>query len=120
MESVRSNRTRKHRAGDSRNGGTKRKLKHSPRPAEPDAYTVELEHQLEQLLGGLRAANAGKLDVRIPTEGRSDLPSQVARAFNELVERGQEVTKEIERISDVVGRQGRVTVHATVPHAEGS
>jgi methyl-accepting chemotaxis protein len=120
MESVRSNGTRKQRTVASRNGAAKRKIKQSPRPADPDAYTIELEQQLEQLLKGLRAASAGKLDVRIPTDGRSDLPSQVARAFNELVERGHDVTKEIERINDVVGRQGRVTVQAAVPHAAGS
>src|SRR5688500_16272112 len=102
MESTRTNGSRKHRAAATRNGSARRKIKHSPRPVEPDAYTLELEQQLEQLLGGLRAANAGKLGVRIPTDGRSDLSGQVARAFNELVARGEDVTKEIERISDVV------------------
>jgi HAMP domain-containing protein/signal transduction histidine kinase/CheY-like chemotaxis protein len=120
MESTRTNGSRKHRAAASRNGSGRRKIKHSPRPAAPDSYTLELEQQLEQLLDGLRAANAGKLDVRIPTDGMSDLSSQVARAFNELVARGEDVTKEIERISDVVGRQGRVTAHAAVPYAAGS
>ena len=84
------------------------------RPAEPDAYTLHLERQLEVLLESMRAARDGDLSVRVPTDGTTAVVERVAAAFNGLVKRSDAVVREVGRVSRVVGRQGRVADRASI------
>jgi HAMP domain-containing protein/signal transduction histidine kinase/DNA-binding response OmpR family regulator len=72
--------------------------------------------QLSKLVDALESAAAGDFSVRL----RSDGPlADVAAAFNQLVDRNQQVTKELVRVSKVVGREGRIVERADVAGASG-
>ena len=64
-----------------------------------------------------RPARDGDFSVRLRAEGPL---RDVAAAFNALVERNQQVTRELVRISKVVGREGRINERASVAGAPGS
>ena len=65
----------------------------------------------------LEAAADGDFSVRLRADGPL---ADVAAAFNTLVERNQQVTRELVRVSKVVGREGRITERAGVAGAPGS
>ena len=73
--------------------------------------------QLDKLVKALEAARDGDFSVRLRPEGPL---ADVAAAFNKLVERNQQVTKELIRVSKVVGREGRINQRASVAGAPGS
>jgi HAMP domain-containing protein/signal transduction histidine kinase/CheY-like chemotaxis protein len=73
--------------------------------------------QLTKLVDALEAAAAGDFSVRLRADGPL---ADVAAAFNQLVDRNQQVTKELVRVSKVVGREGRITERADVAGAPGS
>ncbi len=73
--------------------------------------------QLDKLVKALEAARDGDFSVRLRAEGPL---ADVAAAFNALVERNQQVTKELMRVSKVVGREGRINERASVAGAPGS
>ena len=73
--------------------------------------------QLTKLVDALEAAATGDFSVRLRADGPL---ADVAAAFNQLVDRNQQVTKELVRVSKVVGREGRITERADVAGAPGS
>jgi HAMP domain-containing protein/CheY-like chemotaxis protein/GAF domain-containing protein len=73
--------------------------------------------QVDRLVKALEAARDGDFSVRLRAEGPL---ADVAAAFNALVERNQQVTKELIRVSKVVGREGRINERASVAGAPGS
>ncbi len=73
--------------------------------------------QLERLVFALEAARDGDFSVRLRAGGPL---KEVAAAFNALVERNQQFTKELVRVSKVVGREGRIHERASVVGAPGS
>ena len=75
------------------------------------------EAQLERLLTALEAARDGDFSVRLRAEGAM---TEIAAAFNALVERNQQVTRELVRVGRVVGREGRINQRANVAGAPGS
>jgi signal transduction histidine kinase/HAMP domain-containing protein/CheY-like chemotaxis protein len=72
-----------------------------------------------QLLAALRAFRRGDFSVRLPRD-LSGVPAEIAEAFNEVVELNDRMTKEFERLGDVVGRQGKINHRAKLPAATGS
>jgi len=72
--------------------------------------------QLDKLVKALEAARDGDFSVRLRPEGPL---ADVAAAFNKLVERNQQVTRELIRVSKVVGREGRINQRASVAGATG-
>jgi len=73
--------------------------------------------QLDRLVQALAAAADGDFSVRLRADGPM---ADVAAAFNALVERNQHVTKELVRVSKVVGREGRINERADEAGAPGS
>src|SRR5215207_4176724 len=73
--------------------------------------------QLDRLVQALAAAADGDFSGRLRADGPM---ADVAAAFNALVERNQQVTKELIRVSKVVGREGRINERASVAGAPGS
>jgi HAMP domain-containing protein/signal transduction histidine kinase/DNA-binding response OmpR family regulator len=73
--------------------------------------------QLQKLVAALEAAADGDFSVRLRADGAL---KEVAQAFNGLVERNAQVTKELVRVSKVVGREGRINERADVAGAPGS
>ncbi|GAA4915366.1 signal transduction histidine kinase [Stackebrandtia albiflava] len=73
---------------------------------------------LESLAEGLRKLEAGDFTVRLPRgEGVAGL---VADRFNGLAERSDRHTRELQLISRVVGREGRLNERLDVEHLDGS
>ncbi|HYF23315.1 MAG TPA: hypothetical protein VD929_07950, partial [Caulobacteraceae bacterium] len=72
-----------------------------------------------QLLAALRAFRRGDFSVRLPRD-LTGVDGEIAEAFNEVVELNERMTKEFERLGDVVGRQGKINHRAKLPSATGS
>ena len=70
-----------------------------------------------QLLDALDAALAGDFTVRLPHGGHDP---EVVRGFNRLMERNESLTRELERVRTVIGRDGRMTERASLAGAGGS
>jgi HAMP domain-containing protein/signal transduction histidine kinase/DNA-binding response OmpR family regulator len=69
-------------------------------------------------VAALQAVASGDFSVRLSAR-RGDADEEYARAFNELVERIARVLKELERVSTVVGREGRIHQRMTIADAPG-
>ena len=72
-----------------------------------------------QLLGALRAFRRGDFSVRLPRD-LDGLDGDIAEAFNDVVELNDRMTREFERLGEVVGKQGKITHRAKLPGAAGS
>jgi hypothetical protein len=71
-----------------------------------------------QLVTALRSLRRGDFTVRLP-EDFPGLDNEIARLFNEVVSIEEEVTKEFERLSVVVGKEGKITQRGRVRGATG-
>jgi methyl-accepting chemotaxis protein len=89
------------------------------RPTTPDAYALYLEDNLALLLDGLQSARDGNLSIRMPVQPGDDMVGQVHWAFNGLVERAITSLHEVERVTRLVGREGRVGEQASVSQLHG-
>src|SRR5215204_3150312 len=74
---------------------------------------------LEDLLEALRSARSGQLGVRLSTR-KAGIVGELARAFNELAEMPERTTKELVRVSNAVGRDGKLSERAKVDLVQGS
>ncbi|MDB5469037.1 MAG: hybrid sensor histidine kinase/response regulator, partial [Caulobacter sp.] len=72
-----------------------------------------------ELLAALRAFRRGDFSVRLP-RGLDGVDGEIAEAFNEVVELNDKMTKEFERLGEVVGKQGKINHRARLPAAAGS
>ena len=71
-----------------------------------------------QLLSALDAFKKGDFSVRLSESG--GVAGKVAEAFNEVVELNERLVGELERISQVVGKAGRLNQRATLGEVGGS
>src|SRR4029077_3170296 len=72
-----------------------------------------------QLLAALRAFRKGDFSVRLPI-GLTGIDGEIGEAFNDVVELNESLTKEFERLGDVVGKDGKIGHRAKLPNATGS
>jgi CheY-like chemotaxis protein/HAMP domain-containing protein len=71
------------------------------------------------LLKTLMAFKKGDFSARLPTEWTGEA-GKIADTLNDIIELNEQTAKELERVSRVVGREGKITQRATVPSASGS
>jgi hypothetical protein len=71
------------------------------------------------LLKALVAFKNGNFSVRLPGEWTGEA-GKIADTFNDIIELSDQTTKEVERVSRGVGREGKITNRASVPSATGS
>ncbi len=71
------------------------------------------------LLAALMALKKGDFTVRLPA-GLDGLDGRIADTFNDVIELNQSQAAEIERLSRVVGKEGRLSERAAVGHATGA
>ena len=76
------------------------------------------EKALEAIVAALTAARDGDFTVKLPAR-RRDVIGDVQTRVNELVAQNLRMTREIQRLARVVGRDGRMTERAAVPGAYG-
>ena len=72
-----------------------------------------------QILMALRAFRKGDFSVRL-NNTYDGLDSEIADAFNEIVELNDQLAREFERLSRVVGKDGRIGERGHVRNATGS
>src|SRR5262249_29036480 len=72
-----------------------------------------------QLLAALRAFRKGNFSVRLPTD-LTGLDGEIADAFNDVGELNERMSKEIERLGQTVGKQGKFGHRARLWNATGS
>ncbi|HXD32204.1 MAG TPA: HAMP domain-containing protein [Pyrinomonadaceae bacterium] len=71
------------------------------------------------LLKALIAFKRGDFSVRLPGDWTGEA-GKIADTFNDIIELSDNTTKEIERVSRVVGKEGKIMHRAAVPAASGS
>ncbi|HEV2914805.1 MAG TPA: HAMP domain-containing protein [Pyrinomonadaceae bacterium] len=71
------------------------------------------------LLQTLMAFKKGDFSARLPTDW-TGAAGKIADTLNDIIELNEKTTREMERVSRVVGREGKITQRATIPAASGS
>src|SRR5438876_9857311 len=71
---------------------------------------------LLQVLAGLKK---GDFSARLPLEW-TGIAGRIADAFNEVLERNERLPVELERISQVVGKEGKIDQRASIADPRGS
>jgi HAMP domain-containing protein len=72
-----------------------------------------------QILAALRAFRRGDFSVRLPRD-LDGVAGEIADTFNEVVELNDRMTREFQRLGEVVGKQGKIDQRARLPNAAGS
>jgi len=85
-----------------------------PQAADPDG---QLDPRL--LLEALTAVNHGDFSVRLPVEW-TGINGKIAKTFNEGVARKQKLTREIERVTQLVDKDGEVKHLVNLGRVEGA
>src|SRR4029077_17515039 len=67
----------------------------------------------KQLLAALSAFKRGDFSVRLPDDW-TGVAGKGAGAFNELIRTNQRMARELDRISRVVGKEGRISQRASI------
>ncbi len=71
------------------------------------------------LLKTLQALKKGNFSVRLPNDW-TGVAGKIADTLNDVIEMNDRLAKELERVSRVVGREGKITQRAALPVADGS
>src|SRR5215469_16086951 len=72
-----------------------------------------------QLLSALMAFKRGDFSARLP-EDWTGVPGKIADTFNAVIETNQRMTRELERIVRVVGKEGRISERASLGEVSNS
>ena len=85
------------------------------------AVQEELNSRLDAkaLLNGLAALKRGDFSARLPLEW-TGLAGKIAETFNDMAERHERMAGELECVSRVVGREGRINERAHLDGAQGA
>src|SRR5438477_288221 len=76
-------------------------------PANGSRFNGENQFELKQLLNALVAFKRGSFSVRLPADW-TGLAGKVADTFNEVIAINERMSRELERIGRVVGKEGRI------------
>src|SRR5919204_1089932 len=77
------------------------------------------ELDARQLLAALIAFKRGNFAARLPDDW-TGLAGKIADTFNEVIATNQRMTRELERIGRVVGKEGRITQRASIGEVTNS
>src|SRR6185437_9573773 len=80
---------------------------------QEDAYSQR------KLLAALLALKKGNFTARLPVGG-DGIDGKIADVFNEVIELNQRMANELERLSRVVGKEGRISQRAGIGAVSGS
>src|SRR6476646_4890274 len=67
----------------------------------------------KELLAALSAFKRGDFSVRLPDDW-TGLPGKIADTFNEVIGINQRMARELDRIGQVVGKEGRISQRASI------
>ncbi|HEY1713204.1 MAG TPA: HAMP domain-containing protein [Solirubrobacteraceae bacterium] len=85
----------------------------------PNGAATLTQADLADLLSALRAAHDGDFSQRLKTE-RTGAAAEVAQALNALLERNDQMSRELVRVGKIIGREGRMTERAGLAGAGGA
>ncbi|AFZ15373.1 GAF sensor hybrid histidine kinase [Crinalium epipsammum PCC 9333] len=85
--------------------------------AQATQDTDELD--LKQLLRTLTAVKKGDFSVRMPID-QTGMAGKIADTLNDIIEMNERMANELDRISTVVGKEGKITERASLGSAGGS
>ena len=71
------------------------------------------------LLRALNSLKKGNFSVRLPVEW-TGVAGKVADAFNDVLELNERMARELERLSRVVGKEGKISQRAALGDVSGS
>src|SRR5690349_581051 len=83
-----------------------------------EATAVSHTEEMTQVLNALTSLRRGDAAARLPYHGSSAF-SKVAEVFNDLVEQNATMAEEFARLSQVVGKEGKLKKRAALPNARG-
>ncbi|HEY1015106.1 MAG TPA: HAMP domain-containing protein, partial [Herpetosiphonaceae bacterium] len=86
------------------------------RQSTPEPASDDLD--LKELLRVLTAVKKGDFSVRMPID-QTGMVGKIADTLNDIIDLNERTTKELERISTVVGKEGKITQRATLNGARG-
>src|SRR6476660_8130945 len=72
-----------------------------------------------QLLAALMAFKRGDFSVRLPDDW-TGVAGKIADTFNEVIDKNERLTNELERIGRVVGKEGRISQRASLGDVSNS
>jgi len=101
-----------------RNGRSSARRAEQPEPRPLQRDDAVTPSDLQALLAGLRDLRAGDFGVRL-ARSTHPLMSDIAIAFNDVASRNERMARELERISDIVGRQGDMTARVSLEGMTG-
>ncbi|MBW4537900.1 MAG: HAMP domain-containing protein [Myxacorys chilensis ATA2-1-KO14] len=84
-------------------------------PATSDTESLDLK----QILRTLVEVKKGNFSVRMPSD-QTGLAGKVADTLNEIIDMNQQMATELERISTVVGKEGKIYERGSVGSAKGA
>src|SRR3954463_12107167 len=90
----------------------------SPRGGGPGAPSPEA-FDPRLLLRALTAFRRGDFTVRLPDDWIG-LGGKIADAFNDVIDNNQRMARELDRLSRVVGKQGKIAERGALTDAPGS
>ncbi len=85
-----------------------------PSPGKPTGL-----EDLRKLLEALKSVKKGDFSVRLPSKGNGVM-REIAEVFNDFVHTNEAVTKEFVRVGRIVGREGKMTMRASLGPSEGA
>src|SRR6201991_4724103 len=71
------------------------------------------------LLRTLMAVKRGDFSVRLPDE-QTGVAGKIADTLNEIIEMNERMAHELQRMSSVVGKEGKITQRASIGNVSGS
>src|SRR5207302_1609493 len=92
----------------------------SPALQEPETPTLDT-HAIDTtiLLNALTALRKGDFSARLPAEW-TGVAGKLADTFNEVIELNERMARELERLSRVVGKEGKISQRASLGDVSGS
>src|SRR6202789_3647214 len=89
-----------------------------PRRREPRSATDNFEARSQMLLAAMLAFRDGDFSWRLPSDW-ADTEGRIAEAFNQTIAHEEGISREVERLSMTVGRDGRLKQSMSLPGAIG-
>src|SRR5262245_54382256 len=89
-----------------------------PANGRPNYGKEDGNFDAEQVLAALMTIKKGDFSIRLPVDW-TGIAGKVADTFNEVAELMSNSTEELNRVSRVVGKEGRIQERMTVGHVTG-
>src|SRR5882762_1449193 len=99
---------------------TKATIPHSKKSAKANRLTGNgsMETRSRRMLATMVAFRDGNFSVRLPSDWEG-IDGEIAAVFNQALSYEDQLSREVERLSRIVGREGRLTQRMSVPGAIG-